>query len=105
MSRNLDTKVCAYCESYVISMEQIHEITKKEAGKYYDEFAGMLVCRSICPECLSEYLAWINAETKKVEDLSYYSTFNDEPGSYDGHKLIVKTTITRERAKIDSTFV
>lgn len=94
MSRNLKR---IECHGVVVVLdEKSHPITRKEAGRYYDEFEGMLVAKAHCPVCGAKYLAWIDESTqvKKplfprtasrggVVDLSYFSTFNDEPGVKD----------------------
>lgn len=113
MSRNLLSTKCVHCEHKVELLEEPHPITKEEAGRYFDEYEGMIVAKAICPMCLAEYLAWID-ETERVKiridrkanygevlDLSYYSTFNDEPDYTDLPKYDVQVIKTWHRvAKI-----
>ncbi|MFA5187808.1 MAG: hypothetical protein WC460_00415 [Patescibacteria group bacterium] len=102
MSRNLGATACVHCEHPVELLEEPRPITEKEAGVYFDnKYKGMLVAEARCPICLAKYLAWIDdtnsilvrrepekysprkADYGKVFDLSYLSTFDDEPGDDD----------------------
>lgn len=93
MSRNLGCVSCYYCPSEVITVEKARPITSKEAGGYYTEYNGMMVANAECPACLAQYLAWCapppggrstNAgHTETHYDLSFRSSFNDEPGERD----------------------
>jgi len=107
MSRNLCCQTCVYCGDEPKLVESPHELTKQEAHIYFQEFEGMIVAESICPSCEAEYLAWIDESKRKIyprtkaypliEDLSFYSSFNDEPGDNDLPKWEVQTIITRIR--------
>lgn len=93
MSRNLCRTDCYFCNDDVVLVEEPRDITEKEAGAHYETYKGMLVANAECPSCLAKYLAWVNefrcnAKPRHVEwgkffDLSFRSTFNDEPGKDD----------------------
>ena len=110
MARNLGQTSCARCgKAQVIKpTERPRPITQEEAGAYFDEYEGMLVAEAACWICGARYLAWVD-ERPRVRpsfyvggvstpryaepvppytaggyfDLSYRSTFNNEPGSAD----------------------
>lgn len=104
MSRNLGQTHCDYCLSEVVCVEAARPITKEEAGPYFAEYEGMLVANAECPLCLAKYLAWVDETHRKNRqwsdyyrrpvgldaramptpvDLSFRSSFNDEPGDDD----------------------
>lgn len=101
MSRNLCATECVEHEEYpgyTIRMEERpRPITKEEAGPYFTEYEGMLVANAHCPICKTKYLAWFSRRDCRPEDgwakglraeeahvdLSYRSSFNDEPGPDD----------------------
>lgn len=113
MSRNICRTECRYCGSRVRLDEDPREILPAEAGAYFDVYRGMVVARATCPLCEALYLAWIRFDAgveplKKyleqarvwmqdpeeggpfvagrvgpVPDLSFRSTFGDEPGPDD----------------------
>lgn len=104
MSRNLMSVVCVHCGNTPELVEIPHKITENNAGAYFKEFEGMIVAHATCPSCEADYLAWLD-ESKRVkyprtkvypviEDLSYYSTFNDEPGNDDLPKWEIQREIT-----------
>lgn len=94
MSRNLAETRCVHCGHDVELDEEPRPITAADAGLYFDEYEGMTVANAFCPACNAQYLAWIDQSTRKVHggrkpdygkitDLSYRSTFNDEPSPED----------------------
>lgn len=105
MSRNLSQKHCNFCHAEpIILLEDSRPISKKEAGNYYKNYKGLLVANAECDVCGAKYLAWIDERTiigdhlkslkkysisprfstnKDYFDLSFRSTFNDEPGNED----------------------
>lgn len=92
MSRNLCEVVCGRCNAEPTMVEQPREITRVEMGRYADEFRGMIVANAECPRCQARYLAWVDRIPHRRDpyrceagfcDLSYRSTFNDEPGEDD----------------------
>jgi hypothetical protein len=105
MSRNLCTTVCEHCGDTPQLVEIPHLITEKEAGVYFPEYEGTIVAKAICPSCEAQYLAWVDESHRVhypankcypvIEDLSYYSTFNDEPGETDLPKYEVQRVFTR----------
>lgn len=94
MSRNICDTVCQHCEHEVDLVEEPRSITEDEAGPYFEEYRTMTVANAECPACKAKYLAWVHPPTKGIHaghcyhdglvyDLSYRSTFNDEPGEAD----------------------
>lgn len=89
MSRNLGYTLCDRCGSDVRLEETPRYITPEEAGPYFRNYHGMLVANAVCWDCGARYLAWMNyhglpaPEDGRPVDLSYRSTFNDEPGPDD----------------------
>lgn len=104
MSRNLCTTRCDYLhggDPQVILLEEPRPITREDAGAYFPEYEGMLVANAECALCKAQYLAWVD-ETARTSrnyrwdhygrrassycpfvDLSFRSSFNDEPGEQD----------------------
>lgn len=109
MSRNLGNPYCYFCESLVELREAPRPLAKEDAGFYFEEFVGrFLVAQAECPACEAKYLAWVgagcsdppeggNAEAGKVFDLSFRSSFNDEPGEKDLPNYEVAKIVTFER--------
>lgn len=68
---------------------------------YYEEYRTMTVRDAECPVCLAQYLAWVlpakgHSPTQPSRypthyDLSFRSTFNDEPGDRDVPRYAVET--------------
>ena len=107
MARNLAGTDCDRCGFTPKLIEEPRLITKAEAGVYFDEYEGMVVANADCPECGAKYLAWVDdsqaswrsdpkytsmmfqLEPSKPQDglsfidLSFRSSFNDEPGDGD----------------------
>ena len=90
MSRNLARTDCRECGGDVIHEEEARPIAFNEAGAYFDEYEGMLVARARCVRCEAQYLAWCGGRHQWRHscaqghfDLSYRSTFNDEPDPED----------------------
>jgi hypothetical protein len=98
MARNLCRTDCYFCEGDVVLIEEEREIRESEAGVYFKEYVGMLVANAVCNDCNAKYLAWtlapagwsgswgrnrIRSEAPAAFDLSFRSSFNDEPGEAD----------------------
>lgn len=97
MSRNLASTRCDHCGADRVKVTgRAHQLTKEEAGYYYDEFNGLVVADAECDLCRAKYIAWVDDSNCQVShqrrhegnqkgffDLSYRSSFNDEPGSAD----------------------
>lgn len=98
MSRNLCRTDCPRCGTNPVIDGPVHSITEQETGVYFGEYEGMLVANATCPLCGVKLLAWIDGTTRKNRvwrwdrkptaeqpffDLSYRSSFNDEPGQDD----------------------
>lgn len=105
MSRNLAQRGCHQCNSSDIQYEEGRRlITPAEAGVYYDEYYNLVVCNAHCAICGTKYLAWFNYPKgsrandigQTHVDLSYRSTFNDEPGEDD-----VPTKLTQAQIDLD----
>jgi hypothetical protein len=91
MSRNLCRTNCRTCESEVI----VCGVPYRGSGLYQE---GMWIADAICTVCETKYTAWIGPSQGSYGgrecdrrlladhgfyDLSYRSTFNDEPGTDD----------------------
>ena len=93
MSRNLYQQTCYYCDHPIMLLEKPRPITEEDAFGYFKEFKGMVVAIAYCPVCLAKYLAWVDTSKRLnhssknyhevIQDLSFLSTFNDEPGPDD----------------------
>lgn len=103
MARNLGETSCQFCGAIPALEEAPRPITSGEAKVYYNEFCSLLVSNAVCPACGARYLAWMTeADGSKagmvngIFDLSYRSTFSDEPRKVDLPKwevtLIYKRT-------------
>ena len=98
MSRNLLQTDCYFCRS-AVALAEPGRATKDNVGAY-EEYIGMIVADATCTACGAEYLAWIagcpgghtqgpNPEDEHF-DLSFRSTFNDEPGESDYPKWPIR---------------
>jgi hypothetical protein len=84
MSRNLASTSCDFCTEEVRLVEEPRPLAPADAGVYYTAFAGLTVANAECATCKAKYLAWIRVEVDRpFFDLSFRSTFNDEPGEAD----------------------
>jgi hypothetical protein len=96
MSRNIGETSCEICEAPHTSIEleeAPRPLRAEDAGRYFTEFEGRLtVAAAHCTGCGARYLAWISltgpwprepAEGARFVDLSFRSSFNDEPGAAD----------------------
>ena len=119
MSRNLNgCAVCLYCGAVVVPQEEARPVTEEEATRYadqtnghYEEFLGLWVANADCPDCEAKYLAWMSnwppyefghhshvpRTPRFISDLSFRSTFNDEPGEEDlpKYSIVKETTLRR----------
>lgn len=84
MSRNLARTDCYFCGGHVVDVEEPREITAEDCGAYLETYAGMTVANAECRVCGAKYLAWVTTLFSwHGRDLSFRSTFNDEPGDAD----------------------
>jgi hypothetical protein len=101
MSRNIGKTDCYFCDGDVQMTEAPRDATRGDVGRYYDAsadgfgFAGMVCANAECVDCEAKYLAWVSLklcagygahprhEDPPFFDLSFRSTFNDEPGESD----------------------
>jgi hypothetical protein len=95
MSRNLYDLECHRCKAPKVSIVgPTRRGTREDFGRYAQEYMGMAVADAECPRCQAKYLAWVSNLPYAGErawalgeygyqDLSYRSTFNDEPGPDD----------------------
>jgi len=108
MPKNLNATECVHCGNEVIIEEMPRRLTIREGRHFFNDCEDVLFSDAYCPICLAKYLAWMNGRTKsgydlipevygKPADLSYRSTFNDEPGIEDLPKYDVQVIITRIR--------
>jgi hypothetical protein len=68
MSRNLCRHNCAYCESDVRLDEEPRFATAEDCGRYFSEYATLIVARATCPLC----------EAKAREAERWYEVICDE---------------------------
>lgn len=115
MSRNLAETACHFCNGRVETCEAPREITRADAGRYFEEFEGMIVAHATCVYCHAKYLAWID-ETNRLRypryidsreiapdafhDLSFRSTFDDEPGLEDFYEIDPRAAVA-ERHRLE----
>ena len=113
MSRNLCRTTCYYCDGAVLFVESPRPCTPVDCGLYYDEYEGMLVAHAVCEDCEAQYLAWVDERPRVRQsgwpaqftedgghfDLSFRSTFNDEPGKRDLPRWEIETVATRKRLR------
>lgn len=95
MSRNLARTDCYFCGGLVRCVEWTRTISKNDCGVYIDEYRGMAVANATCSRCDAHYLAWLGRpdiwprpipppeHVDAIYDLSFRSTFDDEPGITD----------------------
>ena len=90
MSRNLCRTDCYFCRGEVTSIEAPRLPTESDLGRYFDMFRHLHFSHAACVDCEAKYLAWHdNARWGSapiqlaLTDLSFRSTFNDEPGDDD----------------------
>jgi hypothetical protein len=114
MSRNLCQRNCYFCPGDIKLLEAPRPITKEDCGVYFKEYDGMLVAHAHCVACLAKYTAWVTGpagsnwnsvpreEGQTHVDLSFRSTFDDEPGEDDLPRYKVVTKLIRERAFTES---
>jgi hypothetical protein len=103
VSRNLCRTDCYFCEGAIVLAEPWRAIERSDCGRYLDEYEGMPVAKAECVDCQAKYLAWgwhPNPSWPRglpfaVCDLSFRSTFNDEPGAEDMPRWEIETVRRR----------
>lgn len=89
MNRNIGRSSCDCGSPALVFDGPPHPITEAEANGYYSDYVGLTVRDAHCPLCLAQYLAWLRpwtstyASEQGVYDLSYRSSFDDDPGPSD----------------------
>lgn len=96
MSRNLGQRCCKICDGDVVMDEPPRPATENDCGFYFSEYQpGFTVANSHCVVCDAKYLAWVelkgeighfkrhHGDDRLFVDLSFRSTFDDEPGPDD----------------------
>ena len=96
MSRNIGLTDCRICYGPVELIEAPRPATEADCGPllaYYQP--GFMVALAHCRDCSAKYLAWVDVpgrgghlqrtpgDLRPFVDLSFRSTFNDEPGPED----------------------
>ena len=115
MSRNLCRTSCYFCKGEVKLTEEPRKGTEVDFGGYKDQYDGMIIANAECSDCEAKYLAWIDERTRcsqeyhgcnrytvvkgKFIDLSFRSSFNDEPDVDDLPRW--KFVTTRQRVEPD----
>src|SRR6185436_19366043 len=86
-------------------------VTSHDTGDhFFAEYEGMIVANAACVDCEAEYLVWIDGSGRcggsrwpgrplaeeSHSDLSFRSTFNDEPGERDKPRwAVVRVAVPR----------
>ncbi len=102
MSVNLGRTDCYFCGTYPVLDEEPRLMTLEDSPCWYDGYPGMIVAKASCPQCCAKYIAWVKdsalfrekhggreqklsdyGEDATHFDLSFRSTFRDEPGRDD----------------------
>jgi hypothetical protein len=96
MARNLGQTACGQCGcDDIVLEEERRDITANDCGpSLYRHYKGMQVAHARCARCGARYIAWMGEIKGRdlpmhpdavtvIYDLSYRSTFNDEPGDAD----------------------
>ncbi len=101
MSRNLGATSCRFCDGEPKLVEPARPVTLQDVPSvYFGEYLGLIVAHAECEDCGAKYLAWLDGThmrggfgypkpqtnpdgTLRVGDLSFRSSFNDEPGPED----------------------
>lgn len=104
MSRNLGETTCHFCDHDLVMTGPRRPIDQTDAGVYFNEYNGMIVRDAECPCCLAQYLAWVEpapggrqsqpSNFSTHYDLSFRTTFNDEPGERDLPRYCVERKMT-----------
>lgn len=123
MSRNLMRTDCDFCQGVVALVEEPRRVTREDVGGYFETrggfgFAGMVAAHAACIDCEAQYLAWVSVDDCdgyrgqlggcpdgcRFFDLSFRSTFNDEPGPEDMPRWRVERVVaaTTTRHPIDA---
>lgn len=95
MSRNLCRTDCYFCKGKVEAKDPARAPTVADCGRYFESFSGMRFAQAECVDCEAKYLAWyemvgrISVTGEGIIDLSFRSSFNDEPGpdDYPRHRI------------------
>ena len=106
MSRNLAQTNCNSCPSpRVLLVEAPRLMTTDEYG-VYSSYAGMTVANAECQLCGAKYIAWISGPfahhwdpDAEYSDLSYRSSFDDDPGVDDLPRYEVERVVTYRRVR------
>ena len=116
MSRNIGQRDCYFCPSKVVLVEEPRPVKQEDTGAYQSQYEGMIVANAECPACLAKYLAWVTGpagsnwnslpreEGQTHVDLSFRSTFNDEPGEEDLPRYKVELKLFRVGVFTDSNY-
>jgi hypothetical protein len=97
VSRNLGRTDCYFCPGGKPRLEEApRPATVDDVGRWPNgEYLDLSVANATCHLCEAKYLAWMSTPSEKEEpwifDLSFRSTFNDEPGDEDLPKWKVET--------------
>lgn len=103
MSRNLLSTICYFCNGPVVLEQTPHIVSPDECGPYFEEYQGMRVANARCKDCCALYLAWVTPPPGHGPiqyegthyDLSFRSTFDDEPGLADLPKFVIERKAVR----------
>ena len=109
MSRNLGRTDCEYCTGAIRALEPPRLARAADVYRYTERYEGRLwLARAACVQCEAQYLAWYNhrpwprqnvvpPHSEEIVDLSFLSTFSDEPGEADTPRWLVRKRVVWER--------
>jgi hypothetical protein len=122
MARNLGRTDCYFCNAKVVLVEEPHVATTNDVNEHFLQlhegysYAGMICANAECSVCGAKYLARVDmsecpgykdflqwyGKNNKVPffDLSFRSTFNDEPGPADMPTRSNKMSSTTVRVRV-----
>jgi hypothetical protein len=110
MSTNLCYKTCVHCGAELELRETPRLVTQEDAGGFFPRYKGMMVAKAECPDCLARYMAWMTDPPSfnypvasrhpfdgTIYDLSYQSSFDDQPDPEDlpRYRIVVHTILRR----------
>ena len=100
------SRVCVYCEMPVTAVGPVTKPTVEFVERYLgNNPRDYHFAPAHCPACEARYMAWFvfDAEDDEfyIADLSWRSTFNDEPAPEDLPRYRVARTLVYQRSKLE----
>ena len=111
VSANLLRTSCYYCPSDVVLVEAPWVMTPEKNSRG-PQYLGMRFANAECPACLAQYLAWCDPHEghPRIDgvdfyDLSFRSSFNDEPDDRDLPRYVVERQLVRVGPFTDAAYM